>query len=321
MSLFASSIDDISFSNLLVLQNAVAGLVLSKQIAISSQDVTPGAKLPPSMIRLPTGHIAYINTLVTKLFQAADDLRGVESRGERFKSRLSAIVATAATASNIRTVASGYDMTEGTMLEVLSDVAVQVKGDAAGQKWYLGRVMVIQHMPGKSWQNRLHPVDLLSSPEKVRVRCEWYHRSLAGDRTTFYFGDHPTDTTLSAPLDAAWYSGESIIALVIPEYDAVAETFSVDATRCADFDKSASTQPETAKVVKRKRATTASSAVDGARKPARDDRGRADRAGKRSKTGDRAASMAVAGKKRSTTTTEDASKKKRGKSSTNTTSK
>jgi hypothetical protein len=50
------------------------------------------------------------------------------------------------------------------MLEVLSDVAVQVQSDSSGQTWYLGRVMAVQDMSGKSWQNRSHPVDPMLSP-------------------------------------------------------------------------------------------------------------------------------------------------------------
>ena len=244
-----------------VLRDAVAGLVLSRQIATSSRPDDAGVSLLPSMIRLPGGQTAYVSTLLSKLFTAANELRGIGERGERFKSRLSAIVATAATASHVRTVASGYAMSEGSMLEVLSDVAVQVQSDSAGQTWYLGRVMAVQDMPGKSWQNRSHPVDLMLSPEKVRVRCEWYHRSLDGDRLTFYFGDHPTDEKLSAPLDAAWYGGDSILGLVLPDYHKDTDTFSVEAERCADYDTSAavvtSSAPKTAAERKRAAPTSA----------------------------------------------------------------
>jgi hypothetical protein len=243
-----------------VLRDAVAGLVLSRQIATSSRPDDAGVSLLPSMIRLPGGQTAYVSTLLSKLFTAANELRGIGERGERFKSRLS-IVATAATASHVRTVASGNAMTEGSMLEVLSDVAVQVQSDSAGQTWYLGRVMAVQDMPGKSWQNRSHPVDLMLSPEKVRVRCEWYHRSLDGDRLTFYFGDHPTDEKLSAPLDAAWYGGDSILGLVLHDYHKDTDTFSVEVELCADYDTSAavvtSSAPKTAAERKRAAPTSA----------------------------------------------------------------
>lgn len=88
--------------------------------------------LPPSMIELPSGDVAYVATVTQKVVAAADGLRGLELRDEKFKTRLSSIAAAARSSDNPRTVASGYTMEEGMMLEILGDIAVQFYGDSDG---------------------------------------------------------------------------------------------------------------------------------------------------------------------------------------------
>lgn len=265
------------------LKDAVSNLELAK--AIATVDRQDDAKLPSSMLRLPSGHIAFVDTVVQKVFAAAEELRGSGLRGEAFKTRLSAIAATAKSAENIRTIATGYSMEEGTMLEVLGDVAVQVYDDSAGETWYLGKVMAMQDKPGKRWQNRSHPVSL-DSMATVRVKCEWYHRAkgdASGERCTFYLGDHPTDKDLSAPLDVAWYEGTSILGLVTTEYDRSMGAFIVDTELCKHFDEQTAVSAPRSKRKSRKRKTNSdqSVAVSGARRPGRDNEGRSARAAKR----------------------------------------
>lgn len=192
------------------------------------------------------------------------------------------------------------------MLETLGDIAVHFCGDAAGETWYLGRVMGIQDKPYKRWQNRHAPVPL-DVAGTVRVRCQWYLRAKAtkdadgkSSRCVFHLGNHPTDPELCAPVDDTWYEGSAVLGLVTATFvEGSSNTFTVEQEMCDYFDvqsTSSSKQPDPTadknKNKKKKQTSAQSDAVHGPRRPAKDVEGRASRAAKRAKTGNEAGAAA-----------------------------
>eukprot|EP00035_Acanthoeca_spectabilis_P016223 m.328091 g.328091 ORF g.328091 m.328091 type:complete len:221 (+) comp16500_c0_seq1:301-963(+) len=175
------------------------------------------------------------------------------------------------------------------MLELLSDVGVESPGDMEGETWYLGRVIGMREKLGSKWYYRVRPVRMDAAPDTLQLKCEWYRRAPATsgneNRLQFYFGDHDTNKSLSAPLDVAWYDANAVcLGLALPTFDLETRAYTLSAEAAKDFDDAAETSSSAASVlIKTKKKSSSggparSDAVDGARQYASSSNDRAARA-------------------------------------------
>eukprot|EP00035_Acanthoeca_spectabilis_P016225 m.328108 g.328108 ORF g.328108 m.328108 type:complete len:282 (+) comp16500_c0_seq6:301-1146(+) len=152
------------------------------------------------------------------------------------------------------------------MLELLSDVGVESPGDMEGETWYLGRVIGMREKLGSKWYYRVRPVRMDAAPDTLQLKCEWYRRAPATsgneNRLQFYFGDHDTNKSLSAPLDVAWYDANAVcLGLALPTFDLETRAYTLSAEAAKDFDDAAETSSSAASVLIKTKKKSSSGAV------------------------------------------------------------